>query len=207
MKRLITITLAAAFAIAGFAAPTAAHTGSDPADNHVWIHDVTPGWLEYNPDQYRWKDWFNGWIDVKCGTSGQEFRIDFYSNANYTGKKVRVCHDTTGPNGASTFCEVPMGGIAKWGGVDACIKGGLFATGWGTANDKVTSFKVQSLPGTSCIRVFEHKDRKGRWFTTKQSQPNLANRYFPNTSMSFNDRISSLKKKTGTACNNTFGSN
>ncbi len=187
------------------AAPAAA---AEPPDNHPFIHGA-PGWFDDGIDQYHYSRSWGGWVDDRCGTSQEHFRVVVYNHANYEGPKTRICHSATNRKGTpnnDTWCEIPLGWNASWGSVDACRKAN---SSYGVANDRVTSMKIWGLDAGECVRFFEHKNHKGRWFTRfSGSVPNLGNYKYPNTSWHFNDRLSStIRKASSGPCSTAYGQN
>lgn len=157
-------------------------------------------WLQGFPTaihDFHWSDANGGrWVDDRCGTSRQRFRIELYQHRDYGGNSVVLCHNVTHGNqdgtAGATFCEVPLGVMADVLDTATCnVHGALNA---GTANDMISSIDIIGLGAGKCLRLFEHRDHKGRSLVIGGDIRNLHKYRVADSSMG--DRISSVKKRS-----------
>lgn len=208
MKMKLSSTFAASLLLLlTMAAPAAAD--HIPEDGHRFIHGVN-NWLDPIPDQYRYSASWNGWVDDYCGTDSEKFRLVIYASKNFSGGKTRVCHASTNRTGSGSndnWCELPLGADASWQAVDACLKSSLFGQEYGVANDRVSSLQIFGLTSNQCLRFFSDRDHQGRWVTLSNHAADLDDYQYPEKWYFFGDRISSLKVKSGSACDKRYGTN
>lgn len=154
-------------------------------------------WLQGFPTtmhDFHWSRANGGrWVDDRCGTPEQRFRIILYKHKDFRGNSVVLCHGTTHGNGTrqgATFCEVPLGVLSNISNAASCNVSGLFTQR--TANDKISSIKVVALGRTRCLRLFEHRDQGGRSLVIDGDVRNLHQYRVGGSHMG--DRISSVAR-------------
>jgi len=137
----------------------AAEVATDLPNGHSWLQGF-PTTIH----DFHWSRLNGGrWVDDRCGTSQQRFRIILYAHKDFRGNSVVLCHGSTHGKGTrlgATFCEVPLGVLSNVSNAASCNLSGLFKQR--TANDKISSIRVVALGRTRCLRLFEHSDHKGR---------------------------------------------
>ena len=160
---------------------------TDLPDGYSWLQDF-PSTIH----DYHWSGLNGGrWVDDRCGTSGEQFRIILYAHTDFRGNSVVVCHGYTHGKGrglGATFCELPLGALSNVSNAASCNLSGLFKQK--TANDRISSIRVAVLGRTRCLRLFEHLDHQGRSLVIDGDVRNLHDYQVGGSHMG--DRISSV---------------
>jgi len=186
MRKIITIILAVAFAMAAFAVPASANY-----NGQQWIN----GWT-MDLHNYHWSTANGGqWVDDVCGTSGQKFKIALFKHTNYQGPSVRVCHNYTAGGGGvvkeANFCHIPMGTNSSLLNALECQL--LPWVNMGVSEDKISSVNIiGGVPNGKCIRLFMNPGHKSYSFAFDEDVPNL--HIYQSGGKDWGDEASSLKK-------------
>ncbi len=126
-----------------------------------------------NTPTFSWVAGWGGYVDDRCGASGDVFHVFLYADAQYQGAKTKVC------GGVTTFCDVPL--------IDTppCSFGH-------TANDNVTSIKITWIGAPyNCLWFFTDADYGGTQYVMGAGTQHGAQ--VPDLPNGIDDRLSSVK--------------
>jgi len=153
--------------------------------------------LPTNVDNYHWSTANGGqWVDDRCGTSGQKFKVALFRHTNYRGDSVRVCHKWTKGTGAdaeSDWCQIPLGAASNIGNAVSCYINPILTNF--VSSDEISSINlIGGFPNGKCFRIFWDKNHGGPSLSFSRDIPDLSRYSPPEYSQSWNDNASSADK-------------
>jgi hypothetical protein len=92
---------------------------------------------------------------VNCGITGWQVRL--FRWVGYADAKVKVCSNQP------SFCRVPLTGTY----------GCHLILGNFSANDRIRSLRVVTMPAGKCVVVYRHVGYKGQWAAWRHNVPDL----------------------------------
>lgn len=96
------------------------------------------------PGAFQWSDNFGGYVDQNCPGN---FEVRLFQFDDFGGAKVKACSQQP------VFCDVELTG-----------DGGCNWPLWNeSANDRIGSMKVLSLPAGRCIVIYKNANWGGSW--------------------------------------------